>query len=35
MRQFVTSHPLYKQDSIVSEEIVYDMLNRLVKVGRW
>ena len=33
MRQFVTNHPLYKHDSVVSEEIAYDMLDRLVKVG--
>lgn len=33
MRQFVLSHPLYKQDSIVSDEIAYDMIYRLVQVG--
>lgn len=32
MRKFVTSHPLYKHDSVVSEEIVYDMLWKLAKV---
>lgn len=32
MRRFVTSHPLYKNDSVVSEEIVYDMLWKLTKV---
>lgn len=32
MREFVMNHPLYKHDSVVSEEIAYDMLDRLVKV---
>jgi len=29
IRQFVTSHPLYKQDSIVSEEIQYDLVQKI------
>ena len=33
MRQFVMKHPAYKQDSVVSEEIAYDMLLQLTKVG--
>lgn len=32
MRQFVMNHPAYKHDSVVSEEIAYDMLLRLSQV---
>jgi glutamate--cysteine ligase catalytic subunit len=28
-RKFVLSHPLYKKDSVVSTEIVYDMLKKV------
>ena len=27
------NHPLYKHDSVVPEEVIYDMLYRLVKVN--
>lgn len=33
MRKFVMNHPSYKHDSIVSPEIAYDMLDRMVKVA--
>lgn len=33
MRKFVMSHPSYKHDSIVPQDIIYDMLDRLVKVA--
>lgn len=29
IRQFVVSHPLYKQDSVVSEEIQYDLVQKI------
>lgn len=29
VRQFVISHPLYKQDSVVSEEIQYDLVQKI------
>lgn len=29
MRNFVTSHPGYKQDSVLTEEINYDLLRRI------
>ena len=32
MRQFVMNHPAYKHDSIVSDEIAYDLCVRLTKV---
>lgn len=32
MRKFVMNHPSYKHDSLVPQDIVYDMLDRLVKV---
>ena len=32
MRNFVMNHPAYKHDSIVSQEIAYDMLYKLVQV---
>jgi glutamate--cysteine ligase catalytic subunit len=32
MRQFVRSHPLYKQDSIVSEEIQYDLVKKMQEI---
>ncbi|EAW21176.1 glutamate--cysteine ligase [Aspergillus fischeri NRRL 181] len=38
IREFVASHPLYKQDSVVSEEICYDLVKAVeemtVKEGR-
>ena len=33
MRQFVRNHPAYKHDSVVSEEIAYDLCQRLVKIS--
>ena len=32
MRQFVMNHPAYKHDSIVSDQIAYDLCVRLTKV---
>ncbi|KAH7680419.1 gamma-glutamylcysteine synthetase [Aphelenchoides avenae] len=33
MRDFVATHPLYKRDSYVSEEIVYDMLAKMKDIA--
>ncbi|CAF4085715.1 unnamed protein product [Adineta steineri] len=33
IRQFVLSHPSYKQDSIVSEEIQYDLLKKIEQIS--
>eukprot|EP00050_Salpingoeca_kvevrii_P011264 m.13992 g.13992 ORF g.13992 m.13992 type:complete len:653 (-) comp3341_c0_seq1:2547-4505(-) len=33
MRDFVTSHPAYKHDSVVSEEINFDLLAAAAKIG--
>ena len=33
MRQFVTNHPSYKQDSVVNDEIAYDLLWKMTKVS--
>jgi len=33
IRDFVTSHPEYKQDSIVSKEICYDLVRLCTKIG--
>lgn len=32
IRKYVTSHPGYKKDSVVSEEIAYDLLQQMQKV---
>jgi len=32
LREFVTSHPAYKNDSVISEEINYDLLRRVSKL---
>lgn len=32
MRHFVDQHPAYKHDSVVSDEIAYDLLWRMVKI---
>lgn len=32
MRDFVQNHPAYKQDSVVSEEISYDLVDTLTKI---
>lgn len=29
MREFVTTHPSYKKDSVISDEINYDLLRRI------
>lgn len=29
MREFVTEHPSYKKDSVISDEINYDLLRRI------
>ncbi|KAL0956322.1 hypothetical protein HGRIS_002474 [Hohenbuehelia grisea] len=34
MRNFIRSHPLYKQDSVVSEEISYDLLVAIDEIER-
>lgn len=33
IRQLVTSHPDYKQDSVVSSQITYDLLQRAAQIG--
>jgi glutamate--cysteine ligase catalytic subunit len=33
IRQFVLSHPSYKQDSIVSEEIQYDLVWKMEQIA--
>lgn len=33
MRNFVRSHPAYKQDSVVSDEIAYDLLTACKEIG--
>ena len=32
IRQFVTSHAAYKQDSVVSDEIAYDLMLRMKSI---
>jgi len=33
LRDFVTSHPSYKKDSVISEEINYDLLRRISRLS--
>jgi glutamate--cysteine ligase catalytic subunit len=33
IRQFVLSHPLYKSDSIVSDEIQYDLVWKMQQIA--
>jgi glutamate--cysteine ligase catalytic subunit len=33
IRQFLTSHPQYKQDSVVTEEITYDLIKRMQEIS--
>lgn len=33
LRNFVTTHPAYKQDSVVSEEIAYDLVTACQEIG--
>lgn len=32
-RQFITSHPAYKHDSVISPEIAHDLLQRCTQIG--
>ena len=34
LRKLVTSHPQYKQDSVVSSEITYDLINTVDQIAR-
>lgn len=34
MRSFVLNHPNYKQDSIVSPSIAYDLMETCIKIGK-
>ena len=34
MRHFVANHPAYKRDSVVSDEIAYDLLWKMTKIAR-
>ena len=33
MRYFVANHPAYKHDSVVSDEIAYDLLWKMTKIA--
>ena len=33
MRHFVANHPLYKHDSVVTDEIAYDLLWKMNKIA--
>ncbi|CAI8000011.1 Glutamate--cysteine ligase catalytic subunit, partial [Geodia barretti] len=33
IRHFLTSHPLYKQDSVVTEEMNYDLVKRMMEIS--
>jgi hypothetical protein len=33
MRYFVTNHPSYKHDSVVNDEIAYDLLWKMTKIS--
>ena len=33
LRDFVTSHPDYKQDSVVTDEIAYDLVTACEDIG--
>lgn len=33
MRNFVTSHPAYKHDSVVTEEIAFDLMMACKNIG--
>jgi glutamate--cysteine ligase catalytic subunit len=33
MRHFLTSHPLYNQDSVVTEEMTYDLVKRMIEIS--
>jgi len=34
MREFVHNHPAYKQDSVVSQEINYDLVHAIDEIER-
>jgi len=34
IREFIRSHPAYKHDSVVSEEINFDLMNALDEIER-
>lgn len=34
MRDFVSAHPQYSQDSVVNDEVTYDLLQMLDKIGK-
>ncbi len=34
IRDFVTAHPDYKHDSIISNEISYDLMSEIVEMGQ-
>ena len=33
IRRFLTSHPLYKRDSVVTEEMTYDLVKRMKDIS--
>ena len=33
IRHFLTSHPSYKQDSVVTEEMTYDLVKRMQEIS--
>ncbi|CAF1198513.1 unnamed protein product [Rotaria sordida] len=33
IRKFILSHPSYKQDSVISEEIQYDLIWKMVQIA--
>ena len=33
IRHFLTSHPLYKQDSVVTEEMTFDLIKRMQDIS--
>ena len=34
IRHYLTSHPLYKEDSVVSEEMTYDLIKRMIEISK-
>ena len=33
IRHFLTSHPLYQHDSVVTEEMTYDLVKRMLEIS--
>ena len=33
MRRFISEHPHYKKDSVISEKINYDLMNKIEKIS--